>query len=173
MIKIYKDIAANSIFIEDNNGAQFINSLQATVPVVKVTIRDLAKEIDIVSDVDHTDFVDQNDVQYPGTATEVCDALNAIFQSSGTPTGDSPTITSNTNINLVEGQVTCYLIIQSQSSSLDKMSVFSNNTIYQANSGKVQMVRGICSQKQMGMELCCLHSSAENLDLSLISQWMN
>ena len=98
-IKIYKDSAANSIFIEDNNGAQFINSLQAVVPVDKVTITDLARQIDIVSNADHTDFVDENDVQYPGTATEVCDALNAIFQSSGTPLGDAPTITSNTTIN--------------------------------------------------------------------------
>jgi len=107
-IKIYKDSAANSIFIEDNNGAQFINSLQATVPVDKVTITDLARQIDIVSDVDHTDFVDENDVQYAGTATEVCDALNAIFQSSGTPSGDAPTITSNTTINLIEGQTLNY-----------------------------------------------------------------
>ncbi|MCH2217516.1 MAG: hypothetical protein MK076_05470, partial [Flavobacteriales bacterium] len=71
-IKIYKDSAANSIFIEDNNGAQFINSLQATVPVDKVTIADLARQIDIVSDVDHTDFVDKDGNPYTGTATEVC-----------------------------------------------------------------------------------------------------
>ena len=107
-IKIYKDSAANSIFIEDNNGAQFINSLQATVPVDKVTIADLARQIDIVSDVDHTDFVDKDGNPYTGTATEVCDQLNAIFQSSGTPSGDAPTITSNTTINLVQGQTLNY-----------------------------------------------------------------
>ena len=39
-IKIYKDVSANSIFIEDNNGAQFLNSLQATVPSTTVTITD-------------------------------------------------------------------------------------------------------------------------------------
>ena len=107
-IKIYKDVAANSIFIEDNNGAQFMNSLQATVPVDKVTITDLARQIDLVSDVDHTIFIDENDNAYTGTATQVCDQLNAIFQSSGTPSGDAPTITSNTTINLVQGQTLNY-----------------------------------------------------------------
>ena len=91
-IKIYKDTAANSIFIEDANGAQFLNSLQATVPVDKVDIRDLARQIDIVSNADHTDFVDENDNPYTGTAIDVCNQLNAIFQSSGTPTGEVPEI---------------------------------------------------------------------------------
>ena len=107
-IKIYKDSAANSIFIEDNNGAQFVNSLQATVPDTTVTITDLSRQIDIVSNADHTEFVDKNGNPYTGTATEVCNQLNAIFQSSGTPTGDAPTITSNTNINLVQGQTLNY-----------------------------------------------------------------
>ena len=30
-IKVFKDESANSIFIEDANGAQFLNSLQATL----------------------------------------------------------------------------------------------------------------------------------------------
>ena len=44
-IKIFKDTQANSIFIEDANGAQFINSLQASIPNGddKVFISDLAK----------------------------------------------------------------------------------------------------------------------------------
>ena len=66
-IKIYKDVRANSIFIEDNNGAQFLNSLQATVPSTTVTITDMAKQIDIVSNADHTQFVDENDSPYTGT----------------------------------------------------------------------------------------------------------
>lgn len=109
-IKIYKDVAANSIFIEDNNGAQFINSLQATVPIDKVTITDLARQIDLVSDVDHTEFIDENDSPYTGTATEVCNQLNAVFQSSGTPTGNAPSITSNNTINLVAGQTLNYTL---------------------------------------------------------------
>ena len=107
-IKIYKDTAANSIFIEDANGAQFLNSLQATVPVDKVNIRDLARQIDIVSNADHTDFVDENDNPYTGTAIDVCNQLNAIFQSSGTSTGEPPEITSALTINSVEGSTINY-----------------------------------------------------------------
>ena len=44
-IKVFKDSSANSIFIEDANGAQFLNSLQASVTVDKIVITDLAKQI--------------------------------------------------------------------------------------------------------------------------------
>ena len=107
-IKIYKDTAANSIFIEDANGAQFLNSLQAGVPVDKVTITDLARQIEIVSNADHTEFVDENDSPYTGTAIDVCNELNAIFASSGTPTSELPEITSGLTINSVEGSTINY-----------------------------------------------------------------
>jgi hypothetical protein len=107
-IKIYKDPAANSIFIEDANGAQFLNSLQASVPTTTVTITDLARQIDIVSNADHTDFVDENGDTYPGTATDVCNLLNSIFSSSGTPTGEVPEITSSLTISSVQGSVINY-----------------------------------------------------------------
>ena len=107
-IKVYRDNAANSIFIEDANGAQFLNSLQAVVDSGLVSIEDLAKGYQIVSSVDHTDFVDENDVVYPGTATQVCDTLNALFAASGGNGGNVPVITSNTTINLVEGETLNY-----------------------------------------------------------------
>jgi len=108
-IKIYKDQAANSIFIEDANGAQFVNSLQATIPNVQdITIRDLARQIDIVSNEDHTGFIDENDNPYTGTPTEICNQLNAIFQSSGTPTTQIPQITSPLTINSVQGSIINY-----------------------------------------------------------------
>ena len=108
-IKIYKDPEANSIFIEDANGAQFVNSLQATIPNVQdITIQDLARQIDIVSNEDHTAFIDENDNPYTGTPTEICNQLNAIFQSSGTPTTQIPDITSPLIINSVEGSIINY-----------------------------------------------------------------
>lgn len=116
-IKIYKDSAANSIFIEDANGAQFINSLEASVPTTTVTITDLARNIDIVSDESHTSFVNENDVTYQqisineggtGSDVEVCNILNAIFQSSGTPTTELPSITSSLTINSVQGSIINY-----------------------------------------------------------------
>jgi len=107
-IKVYKDDSANSIFLEDANGAQFINSLLASVPDGTVTITDLARQIDIVSNANHTDFVDENDNSYPGDAIAVCNALNAIFQSSGTSTTNLPVITSSLGISLVQGQILNY-----------------------------------------------------------------
>jgi len=117
MIKIYKDLEANSIFIEDANGAQFINSLQASVPVDKVTITDLARQIEIVTSADHTEFVNKDGITYQqilidegktGTDTEVCDELNTIFQSTGTSSSSTPSITSPLTINSVEGSVINY-----------------------------------------------------------------
>ena len=116
-VTVYKDSNANAIFIEDANGVQFINSLQASVPSTTVTITDLAKDIEIVSNQDHADFVDENGTTYEqisinaggsGTATEVCNLLNAIFQSSGTPLSNVPSITSSLTISLVEGQTLNY-----------------------------------------------------------------
>jgi hypothetical protein len=116
-IVIYKDAAANAIFIEDANGAQFTNSLQASVPTTQITITDLARQIEIVSNEDHTEFEDDNGVTYQqlsinsggtGTATEVRDLLNAVFQSSGTPSTNSPVITSPLTINSVQGSVINY-----------------------------------------------------------------
>jgi hypothetical protein len=116
-IVIYKDAAANAIFIEDANGAQFTNSLQASVPTTQITITDLARQIEIVSNEDHTEFEDDSGVTYQqlsinsggtGTATEVRDLLNTVFQSSGTPSTNSPVITSSLTINSVQGSVINY-----------------------------------------------------------------
>ena len=104
---IYRDNEANAIFIEDANGAQFLNSLHATVDNNLVSITDTAKNFDLVSGLDHTDIVDQNGDVYGATPTEACDALNAIFQTSGS-TGEVPLITSNTTINLTTGDTLNY-----------------------------------------------------------------
>ena len=87
---IYRDNEANAIFIEDANGAQFLNSLQATVDSNLLSITDTAKGFELVSSASHNDIVDQNGDAYGANATEACDALNAIFQSSGTPSGSAP-----------------------------------------------------------------------------------
>lgn len=107
-IKVYKDSAANSIFIEDANGAQFLNSLQASITNGKILITDLAKNFDIVSNVVHTTFVDINDNPYTGTDIDVCNELNAIFQTAGTPTSNLPNITSSLTVALTEGETLNY-----------------------------------------------------------------
>ena len=104
MIKIYRDDEANAIFIENANGAQFLNSLQATVPDSGlVDILDLARDINVVSETSHTEFVREDGTAYPGTSTDVCNALNAIFQTSGSSQGLAPTITSSLAISLTQG----------------------------------------------------------------------
>jgi len=107
MIKVYKDDSANAIFLEDANGVQFLNSLQAVIIEGLVHVIDLAKDIDIVSNVAHTEFGDENGTVYPGDANAVCDELNAIFSSSGS-TGQLPEITSGNSISLVEGETINY-----------------------------------------------------------------
>ena len=104
MVKIYRDNAANSIFIEDNNGSQFIKSLQASVDGGQVFITDISRQIELVSRASHTDFVDKDGISYTGTAPEVCDQLNAIFSASGTASGFAPSITSSLAVSLVLGE---------------------------------------------------------------------
>ena len=108
MITIYKDSSANAIFIEDANGVQFINSLQATIENGFCSIHDLARGIEIVTDEPFDSFEDENGNAYGNNSTEVCDALNAIFSSSGTPTTSIPNITSTLAISLVEGETLNY-----------------------------------------------------------------
>jgi len=107
-IKVYKDAAANAIFIEDANGVQFLNSLQATVTNDACNIHDLAKDIDIVTEQAFDQFADENGAPYGTNSTEVCNALNAIFSSSGTPLTNVPVITSSLTANLVQGQTLNY-----------------------------------------------------------------
>ena len=107
-IVIYKDNAANAIFIEDSNGVQFLNSLQATVDNSTCAIHDLARGIEIVSEAAFDEFVDENGNTYGADATEVCNELNAIFSASGTPSGLAPTITSSLSISLTEGDTLNY-----------------------------------------------------------------
>jgi hypothetical protein len=107
-ITIYKDDAANAVFIEDANGVQFINSLQATLVNGFCSIHDLAKDVDIATNVEYTEFVDNNGASYGNTAEEVCNALNSVFSSSGTPTAELPNITSSLAVNLTEGETLNY-----------------------------------------------------------------
>lgn len=107
-ITIYRDNGANAIFIEDANGVQFLNSLQAVENGTTCDIHDLAKNIDIVTDATFSDFVDQNGNPYGSDATETANALNALFSSSGTPLSNAPVITSSLSVNLVEGETLNY-----------------------------------------------------------------
>ena len=108
LVKVYRDDRANAIFLEDANGVQFLNSLQALQNNSNVDIKDLAKNIDLVSNTNYIDFVDENDNSYGNNSSEVTNALNHIFTATGTPTGDLPVITSPTSINAVANEIINY-----------------------------------------------------------------
>lgn len=108
MAKIYKDLESNSIVIEDANGAQFLNTLQATFENDSVSITDIPKNKGLVSSQHYTNFIKQDDTQWGGSAEAVCNALNSIFQSSGSPGSETPEITSSLSISLVEGETLNY-----------------------------------------------------------------
>ena len=103
-VTIYRDTQANAIFVEDANGVQFLNSLQAVLlnPADTVlSIKDLARGIDIFTNTPFTDFVDQASSQYGVDAAATENALNAMFTGNGA--ASAPTITSPLSINTTEG----------------------------------------------------------------------
>ncbi len=113
-IKIYKDQNAGAVFIENANGVQFLNSLQATMddPAdVKINITNLSKSVQIFTQVPFEDFVDEGGASYGVTATDVCNALNAEFSASGSSTGVPPEITSATTVNMTQGDTLNYELI--------------------------------------------------------------
>lgn len=111
MIKIYKNNGANAIFMEDDNGAQFLNSIHSVIldPLsTKVSIYDNVKDIYLVWEEEHTEFVDENGIAWGADAQSTCNAMNAIFMNSGTPTGDLPQITSPLSVDMVLGSTLNY-----------------------------------------------------------------
>ena len=113
-IKIYKDQNAGAVFIENANGVQFLNALQATMddPAdVKVNIHDLSKDVDIFTQVPFADFVDQSGSAYGSNATDTVNALNAEFSATGGSNGVAPVITSATTVNLTEGDTLNYELV--------------------------------------------------------------
>ncbi len=111
-IIIYRDPAANAIFVEDANGVQFLNSLQAFLinPLdVVVSIKDLARDIDIFTGIPYADFVDDGATPYGATAPLAVNALNSLFTGSGSD--NIPVITSSLAISATEGVTINYELI--------------------------------------------------------------
>ena len=112
-VVIYRDTAANAIFVEDANGVQFLNSLQSYLvnpSDIVLSIRDLAREIDIFTDIPFGEFVDEGLNPYGATATDTNNALNALFSGGGV---GAPTITSPTSINTTENTTINYEMVSS------------------------------------------------------------
>lgn len=108
-IKVFRDQAANAIFVESDLGGRFLNSLQAyvndagNVSVCDLTRSTAEQNYEEMSDVAYTEFVDELDAPYGADAQSTVNALNAVFGEAGS-SGSPPTITSPTTINAVTGE---------------------------------------------------------------------
>jgi len=113
-VTIYKDEAANAIFVQDNNGAQFMNNLQVVMDDPSDTslhIRDKSKDNYLFYAVPHDSVVDQAGNGYGVTALLACNALNALFSAAGGSDGVAPVITSSTSIALTAGDTLNYELV--------------------------------------------------------------
>jgi len=115
-VKIYRDDAANAIFVEDNNGAQFLNNLQAVTDSPSDTafrIRDKSRDNLLLSNLEANDVVDGNDQVYGADVPSVVNALNALFSATGSGSGNAPLITSSLTVSLTAGDTLNYELVAS------------------------------------------------------------
>lgn len=113
-VTIYKDDAANAIFVQDNNGAQFMNNLQVVMDDPADThlhIRDKSKANYLFYAVPHDSVVDQEGNAYGATPVLACNALNALFSAAGGSDGVAPVITSSTTVSLTSGDTLNYELV--------------------------------------------------------------
>ena len=109
MIKLFRDDEAKSIFIEDNVGAQFPNSLQAIKNTDNtISIIDLARSIEIVSNELFSEFINEFGGQYGQNPDETVNALNVEFTATGTASSEQPLITSPLGVSLTQGETLNY-----------------------------------------------------------------
>lgn len=111
MIVIYKDNNANAIFVENQNGAQFLNNLQAfqdNPSDSTLSIRDISRDIEIMSDIEYTEFEDETATAWGTDGTTTTNNLNAIFQTAGSNGGNIPVITSSLAVTLQQGSALNY-----------------------------------------------------------------
>lgn len=104
--RIFRNDDAFCIFVENATGPQFFESIQATINEDSdaVSIRDLVRDRDIITNLPHTEFLKADESQWGTDAQTACDNMNAAFAVSGTATNQVPDITSATTIELTEGE---------------------------------------------------------------------
>jgi hypothetical protein len=110
-IIVRRDAGANAVFFSNQLGSHHTNLLHAKVVSPdsgEVSVTDTARDIELVSDVWFDRYKDENGVQLGTTCAETAAALNVMFQATGSSMGEVPTITSNTTINVAEGDTVNY-----------------------------------------------------------------
>lgn len=111
MIQIYKDTDAKAVFLKDSNGSQNLNTLQAVLKNPADTflsISDLARDVELISDVEYSEFVDESETAYGNNANDVVNALNIEFTASGANNVNTPVITSSLSVNINSGDSVNY-----------------------------------------------------------------
>lgn len=140
MPKIYDNDDAIAVFIEGTTGPQFFNTCQASSEPgsTLVSVTDLVRDIDIVSDLPFGELVDLNDQAYGADAQATVNALNAVFSRTGPPDGTAPVITSSLTASLVEGETLNYEIVATNGVAYETdLSSVSGVVTAQGNSRKL------------------------------------
>tara|TARA_R110002012_G_scaffold96021_1_gene231710 strand:+ start:844 stop:2133 length:1290 start_codon:yes stop_codon:yes gene_type:complete len=139
-VKIYKDDNAMAIFIEDNNGAQFLNNLHAFVndPADTVFhIKDKARDNLVLTNLSASAVVDENEQVYGADVPATVNALNALFSVSGGSAGNAPEITSATAVNLTAGDTLNYELVATYGVGYEWTGLPAGVTTVEGNSRKL------------------------------------
>jgi len=137
---IYKDKNANAIFVRNNNGAQFMNSLHSELNddnSNNVNILNLVTEKYLSVNTPYGEIVDDNTLSYGTTASETVDNLNTLFSESGTDGTDLPIITSNLSISVTTGDVINYELFATYGVGYEWVDLPSGVVVINGNDRKI------------------------------------
>lgn len=120
-VKIYKEEYSRTVFVSHTAiGAVPLLSLKAIVTEDdKVSVINLAKQPDIISqsldfyeisNLNYTEIIDENDSNYGIDASSTVNALNALFYNIGSPSAQTPNITSSTALTAANGTIINYFM---------------------------------------------------------------
>lgn len=104
-------ISGNSIGMKFNNEIKAVGNMDGTIDLINLPKEQASVDYSECSNIAFTRFVDISEVQLGANESDTVDALNAIFQFTGTGTTDLPVITSATSITITEGESINYELI--------------------------------------------------------------
>ena len=109
-LKCYRDETANASVIEStadgtlrmyfNNELKAIGNGNGTCSIMNEPKSTDTIDFFEIANISFTEFVDINGASLGSDEATVCNALNAIFQHTGGPSGNVPVITSSLNVNV-------------------------------------------------------------------------
>ena len=119
-LTVYRDDAAGSIVVETSAdgtlGAFFANELHAvgngdgTIGITNRPKSTDTADFYEAESIAFASFVDQSGSALGADEASTVNALNAIFNDTGSATGDLPTITSSLAVTVADGSTVNYLV---------------------------------------------------------------